>query len=91
MGGSNDYVIQETNSVNYILDQSEEKIVLEESVGKFVAGETIRGETSGFTAVILVDDYDSEKVLYISSQQKFDVGENIIGQTSGAKKSNRFL
>ena len=86
LGGSNDYVIQETNSVNYIVDEvNEEKVVLEESVGKFQAGETIRGENSGFTAVILVDDYDSNKVLYISSQQKFEDGENVIGQTSGAK------
>jgi len=86
LGGSNDYVIQETNSVNYIVDETnEEKVVLEESVGKFQAGETIRGENSGFSAVILVDDYDSNKVLYISSQQKFEDGENVIGQTSGAK------
>jgi len=85
LGGSNDYVIQETNSVNYILSQEEEKVVLEESVGKFEVGETIRGETSGYTATILVDDYDSDQVLYISSQQRFEEGENVIGQTSGAK------
>ena len=46
LGGSNDFLIQETNSVNYILDQQEENVVLEESVGKFVAGEKIRGETT---------------------------------------------
>lgn len=86
LGGSNDYVIQETNSVNYIVDETnEERVVLEESVGKFQAGETIRGETSGYTAVILVDDYDSDKVLYISSQQKFEEGENVVGLTSGAR------
>ena len=86
LGGSNDYVIQETNSVNYIVDETnEERVVLEESVGKFQAGETIRGQTSGHTAVILVDDYDSDKVLYISSQQKFEQGESVVGLTSGAK------
>ena len=85
LGGSNDYVIQETNSINYILSQEEEKVVLEESVGKFQVGETIRGETSGYTATILVDDYDSDQVLFISSQQRFEEGENIIGETSGAK------
>ena len=86
LGGSNDYVIQETNSVNYIVDEAnEEKVVLEESVGKFQAGETIRGSTSGHTAVILVDDYDSDKVLYISSQQRFEEGENVVGLTSGAR------
>ena len=85
LGGSNDYVIQETNSVNYILSQIEEKVVLEESVGKFQAGEIIRGETSGYTATILVDDYDSDQVLYITSQQRFEEGENVVGETSGAK------
>ena len=86
LGGSNDYVIQETNSVNYIVDETnEERVVLEESVGKFQAGETIRGQTSGHTAVILVDDYDSDKVLYISSQQKFEQGESVVGLTSSAK------
>ena len=85
LGGSNDFLIQETNSVNYILSQDEENVVLEESVGKFEVGETIRGETTGHTAKILVDDYDNTKVLYISSQQKFQVDENVIGLTSGAK------
>ena len=85
LGGSNDFLIQETNSVNYILDQQEENVVLEESVGKFVAGEKIRGETTGYTAKILVDDYDNTKVLYISSQQKFQTGETVVGLTSGAK------
>ena len=85
LGGSNDYVIQETNSINYILSQEEEKVVLEESVGKFQVGEIIRGETSGYTATILVDDYDSDQVLYISSQQRFEEGENVVGETSGAK------
>ncbi len=85
LGGSNDFLIQETNSVNYILDQQEENVVLEESVGKFVAGEKIRGETTGYTAKILVDDYDNTKVLYISSQQKFQKGETVVGLTSGAK------
>ena len=85
LGGSNDYVIQETNSINYILSQIEEKVVLEESVGKFQAGEIIRGETSGYTATILVDDYDSDQVLYITSQQRFEEGENVVGETSGAK------
>ena len=85
LGGSNDFLIQETNSVNYILSQDEENVVLEESVGKFEVGETIRGETTGHTAKILVDDYDNTKVLYISSQQKFQVDENVIGLTSNAK------
>ena len=67
--GSNDYVIEETISKNYILDETGENIVLEESVGKFTVGETITGQTTGATARILVDDFDDNKRLFITSQQ----------------------
>ena len=82
--GSNDYVIEETISKNYILDETGENIVLEESVGKFVVGETIAGVTSGATARILVDDFDGNNRLFITSQQRFQTGETITGNTSGA-------
>ena len=82
--GSNDYVIEETISKNFILDETEEKIVLEESVGKFTVGETITGAISGATARILVDDFDDNNRLFITSQQKFQTGETITGGTSGA-------
>ena len=85
LGGSNDFLIQETNTVNYILNENEDFVVMESSTGKFELGETIRGEQSGHTAKILVDDYDGTKRLFITSQNKFIVGENIVGQTSGAK------
>ena len=85
LGGSNDYLIQETLTSNLIVDNNDEKIVLESSVGKFQVGETIRGEKSKYTATILVDDYDSTGKLYISSQQKFAKGENVVGLTSGAR------
>ena len=84
LGGFNDYVIQETNSVNYILDQDGDNIVLETSISKFETGETIVGDTSKVSAKIIVDDYDDNKKLYITSQQRFNIGEKIIGQTSGA-------
>ena len=45
-GGFNDYVIQETNSVNYILDENGDNVVLETSISKFETGETIVGDTS---------------------------------------------
>ena len=35
LGGFNDYVIQETNSVNYILDEDGDNVVLETSIAKF--------------------------------------------------------
>ena len=84
LGGFNDYIIQETNSVNYILDQNGDNIVLETSVAKFVTGETIVGDTSKSSAKIIVDDYDNAKKIYITSQQKFNIGEKVTGQTSGA-------
>ena len=84
LGGFNDYIIQETNSVNYVLDQSGDNIVLETSVAKFVTGETIVGDTSKSSAKIIVDDYDNAKKIYITSQQKFNIGEKVTGQTSGA-------
>ena len=84
LGGSNDYVIQETNTVNYIVDQNGDNIVLETSTGKFVNGETLIGSITGHEAKLLVDDYDNNNKLYITSQQKFQIGENPVGQTSGA-------
>ena len=84
LGGSNDYIIQETNSTNYILDQNEDNVVLESSTGKFITGETLVGSISNYSAKLLVDDYDDNKKLFISSQQRFDVGELVVGQTSGA-------
>src|SRR6056300_1510681 len=84
LSGSNNYLVEETITKNYILEESGEKVVLEDSVGKFTVGETITGATSGFTARILVDDFDTNKRLFITSQQKFIVGETITGSTSGA-------
>jgi hypothetical protein len=82
--GSNDYVIEETQSVNYILDSNGEKIVLESSAGKFTVGEVIVGQVSKATATVLVDDYDDENRLFITSQQLFQPGELVVGQDSGA-------
>ena len=82
--GSNEYVVEETLTNNYILSEDEEKVVLESSVGKFVAGETIVGQTSGATARVLVDDFDSSNRLFITSQQLFETGETITGSTTGA-------
>ena len=82
--GSNDYVIEETLTKNFVLDETGEKIVLEESAGKFIAGETIVGTTSKATARVLVDDFDTNNRLFITSQQLFETGETITGSTSGA-------
>lgn len=82
--GTNDYVIEETITKNFIVGEDGEKIVLEESVGKFTVGETITGATSGATARVLVDDFDDNKRLFITSQQRFETGETVTGNTSGA-------
>ena len=84
LSGSNDYVIEETLTTNYILSEDDEKVVLESSAGKFVAGENVVGQTTGFSARVLVDDFDDNNRLFVTSQQKFQTGETIIGQTSGA-------
>ena len=84
LSGSNDYVIEETITKNFILSEDEEKVVLEESVGKFTVGETITGATSGATAKVLVDDFDDNNRLFITSQQRFETGETVTGNTSGA-------
>src|SRR6056300_797264 len=82
--GSNNYVIEETITKNFILDENEENIVLEDSVGKLTVGETITGQTTGANARILVDDFDDNKRLFITSQQRFQTGETVTGNTSGA-------
>ena len=84
VSGSNDFVIEETITTNYILDEQELKVVLESSIGKFVAGETIVGSKSKATARVLVDDFDANNRLFITSQQRFETGEIITGSTSGA-------
>ena len=84
LSGSNDYVIEETLTTNYILSEDDEKVVLESSAGKFVAGENVVGQTTGFSARVLVDDFDDNNRLFVTSQQKFQTGETIVGQTSGA-------
>src|SRR6056300_790648 len=84
ISGANSYVLFETQTKNYLLDETTEKIVLEESEVKFTIGETIVGQTSKATAKVLVDDFDNNSCLFITSQQLFIPGEEIVGQSSGA-------
>jgi len=51
--------------------------------GKFERGETVTGQTSGATAVLLTEDLDSGR-LFISANSKFITGEIIIGSSSNA-------
>ena len=82
-----DFVIQETNTTAYILEETNsDRIVTESgsgSGGKFQNGETITGGTSNATAKILVED-SRNGFLYISGQQLFNTGETITGSVTGA-------
>ena len=63
---------------------SGDKVILESSTyGKFTRGETITGQTSKATSVILKEDLANGK-LYISAQNKFIEGEEIVGASSNA-------
>jgi len=80
----NNYLREETTSVNFILDENNDQIVLEDSEVKFTVGETITGQTSGATAQVLVDDVDDNKRLFVTSQTRFIIGEIVSGGTSNA-------
>ena len=80
----NNYLVQETTSTNFVLDENGDNVVLEDSQAKFVVGETITGLTSGATATVLVDDVDDNKRLFISSQTQFIIGETVNGSVSNS-------
>ena len=62
-----------------------DKILLEESTyGKFTRGETVTGQTSKATAVVLVEDIANNRLI-ISAQDKFIDTEVIVGSSSGAQ------
>ena len=80
----NNYIRAETESVNFVLDENGDQIVLEDSDVKFDIGEIITGQTSGATAKVLVDDVDDNKRLFVTSQTRFIIGEILSGATSNA-------
>ena len=80
----NNYLREETQSVNFILDENDDQIVLEDSDVKFEVGEIVTGQTSGATAKVLVDDVDDNKRLFVTSQSQFIIGEMVSGATSNA-------
>ena len=62
-----------------------DKILLESSVyGKFESGETIVGQTSGASTVIIAENVNNLK-LFVTHEDKMQKGEVIQGQTSGAR------
>ena len=83
--GTNFYLTQETNSVNYVLDENSENILLETSTTNFFNNEIIRGQTSNATATVLVQSFDTNQSLYITSNSGFIIGERVVGETSNAE------
>ena len=76
------YLTQETNTVNYILEENTDRIVLEDST-EFLVNETVKGSTSGAEATVLVEDVRNSQI-YITSNKGFELNETITGLTSGA-------
>ena len=84
-GQSNNLVLNSSrkDTARTLLDAGD-KILLEETpVGSFTRGETIVGQTSGATAVVITESSDPLKLI-ISAQDKFGLSEQVVGQTSGA-------
>jgi hypothetical protein len=81
-----DNMLLEVQTESFLLLEDGNKLVLESSVGKFSANETITGATSKATATVLVDDLgnSTKPRLFISSQQQFQTGETVTGGTSSA-------
>ena len=81
-----DNMLLEVQTESFLLLEDGNKIVLESSIGKFSANETITGGTSKATATVLVDDLgnSTKPRLFISGQQQFQTGETITGGTSSA-------
>ena len=84
-GQTNNLVLNSSrkDTARTLLDAGD-KILLEETpVGAFTRGETIVGQTTGATAVVITETNDETKLI-ISAQDKFGLNEQVIGQTSGA-------
>ena len=85
-GQSNNLVLNSSrrDTARTLLDAGD-KILLEESTyGKFTRGETITGQTSKATAVVLVEDIANNRLI-ISAQDKFIDTEVVVGSSSGAQ------
>ena len=91
------YLESDTNQLNELLLDSTKiatnrtpldvgsKILLESSFyGKFTRGETVTGQTSKATSIILTEDLINGR-LFISAQDKFIIGEDIVGNSSNAR------
>ena len=88
----NNYLREETESVNFVLDENGDQIVLEDSEIKFEIGETVTGQTSGATAKVLVDDIDDNKInelpQIINEQKEDELTEEIDNSRRKRRRSS---
>jgi len=69
---------------NFLVLEDGSRVYTEDSqFGAFEKDETIRGQTSGATSIILAED-NANSALYVEQNRHFQVGEVIVGLTSGA-------
>ena len=70
---------------NFVLLEDGSKIYTEDSeYGAFEKGETVTGQTSGATSIILAED-NLNSALYVEQNRHFQVGETIVGSSSQAQ------
>ena len=59
------YLIQEPTTTSYVLEETGDRISLEDSVA-FTNGETVTGSTSSATATVLVNDLRNDAIYILS-------------------------
>ena len=83
-----DYVVLEPETKQYLLSENGilgaavDRMVLESST-EYTPGETVKGQTSGAEAKVIVEDVRNVS-LYIAANNRFELGEELLGLTSGA-------
>ena len=85
-GQSNNLVLNSSrkDTARTLLDAGDKLLLEESTYGKFTRNETVTGQTSKATAIVLVEDITNNRLI-ITSQDKFVSGEVIVGASSGAQ------
>ena len=85
-GQSNNLVLNSSrkDTARTLLDAGDKLLLEESTYGKFTRNETVTGQTSKATAIVLVEDITNNRLI-ITSQDKFVSGEVIVGTSSGAQ------
>jgi len=85
-GQSNNLVLNSSrkDTARTLLDAGDKLLLEESTYGKFTRNETVTGQTSKSTAIVLVEDITNNRLI-ITSQDKFVSGEVIVGTSSGAQ------